>query len=365
MEKNLSRRQFARQIAALGLSAASAPALRTDVSEWTEDTDMMKNPVLESLSDVIRHSQFVKTHRKKIAEHASYMAYEELPIWLWRVPYLPDEDSVRTVDFLLLINSINFAFTDFQTHSVFSTEYAGAIWSDAEAMAACVKRALEDGIPILDGKYLAEANRKDLEKIFQGNIEMPMLDERVKIFNEVGQVLRKKYQGHFHNFIEDCSPKLYDQGRGIIDRLTSELPSFNDVSPFKGQTVKFYKRAQLAAYMLFGRLRTTGLFKLEDPDQFTAFADYIIPVALRLMGMTSYTRELEEKIKARQVIPRHSPEEVEIRAHCLYAISLLTKEINKRRKPGNQIIAPQVDSRLWTHFHKTDWPYHLTITTAY
>ncbi len=326
---------------------------------------MKKNPVLESALYVVDHSQSVKTHPKKITEHARYMAYEELPIWNWRAPYLPDEDNQQTIDFLLLINTINFAFTDFQSHTIFQTEYRGGIWSDAEAMAACIKRAIEANTPILDGKYLTAVSSKDLQRIFQGNIEMPMLYARAKIFNEVGNVLTKNYQGRFHNLIEDCSPKLYDKGRGIIERLTTEFPSFNDVSPYKRRTIKFYKRAQLAAYMLYGRLRNSGLFNLEDPERFTAFADYIVPAGLRLMGMISYAKKLDDKINLRQLIPADSQEEIEIRAHTIYATWLLTEEINKLRKMENRIIVPQIDSRLWTHFHKTNWPHHLTITTAY
>jgi hypothetical protein len=97
----------------------------------------------------------------------------------------------------------------------------------------------------------------------------------------------------------------------------------------------------------------------------TAFADYIVPVALRVMGMTSYSPALEHAINTYQMIPRDSRQEIEIRAHCLYATALLADEINKLRPPERQIIIPQIDARLWTHYHTTDWPHHLTRTIMY
>ena len=65
------------------------------------------------------------------------------------------------------------------------------------------------------------------------------------------------------------------------------------------------------------------------------------------MGILVYTPELEEKIRTRQLLPRDSEEEVEIRAHMLYATALLTEDVNALRPPELQVIIPQVDARLW------------------
>lgn len=65
------------------------------------------------------------------------------------------------------------------------------------------------------------------------------------------------------------------------------------------------------------------------------------------------------------MIPRDSRREVEIRAHCLYATALLTEEVNKLRPPDRQVIIPQIDARIWTHYHTTHWPHHLTQTIMY
>ena len=85
--------------------------------------------------------------------------------------------------------------------------------------------------------------RPELERIFAANIELPMLDEKMEVWHEVGAVLADKYDGRFHNFIKSCPPRLYDNGAGIIDRMVKEFPRFNDVSPYDGATIKLLQAA--------------------------------------------------------------------------------------------------------------------------
>lgn len=337
------------------------------------------SPVLDSLRPVIEHSRDVRTNLERIVEVTGWMAYEELPLPDFALPFgIGVGDANEAIDFVLVANSIDTAFTDFSTHEKFQVDYGGQHWSDSEAEFACLKRAMDAGSPILDGKFLAKITRDELNRIFTGNIEMPMLDEKLVVLHQVGAVLVEKYGGHFHNFVHACSPRLYDNGNGLIDRMVKEFPRFNDVSTYDGHEIKIYKLAQLGIWMLYCTLRKSSKFRLDDPEKMTAFADYIVPVALRLLGITSYSKDLEHALNTYQLIPRDSPREIEIRAHCLYATALLTEEINKRRalpmRPSSlsarsgsapPVIIPQIDARLWTHYHTTTWPHHLTKTIMY
>jgi Potential Queuosine, Q, salvage protein family len=324
------------------------------------------SPVLDSLRPVIQKSGDVHTHVDKIIEVAGWMGHEELPFPEFTLPLgVGAGDSNEAIDFILIADSIDTAFTDFSTHQKFQVDFAGRRWSDSEAEFACLKRALDSDIPILDGKFLSELTRRELDGIFAGNITMPMLDEKLEVLHQVGAILAGNYEGRFHNFIHSCSPRLYDRGNGIIERLVKEFPRFNDISIFDGHEIKFYKLAQLGVWMLYSTLHRSGKFRLEDPEKMSAFADYIVPVALRLLSITSYSKELESAINTRQLIARDSTQEIEIRAHCLYATALLTEEINKLRGLNEQVIIPQIDARLWTHYHTTSWPHHLTRTIMY
>ena len=64
-------------------------------------------------------------------------------------------------------------------------------------------------------------------------------------------------------------------------------------------------------------------------------------------------------------IPRDSAEEVELRALSIYAVARLTDEINALRPADAQLIAPQVDYRLWKAYHASHHPHHLTRTVMY
>lgn len=323
------------------------------------------SPVLDSLRPVIERSRHVRTNTAKIAEHAAWMAYEELPFPEFVLPFAIGRNPDEAIDFVMVTGLINFAFTDFASRVKFQVDFAGRRWSDSEAMFACLKRAMDEGTPVHEGKYLAGVTKADLAHIFRGNIEIPMLDERVEIFHSAGRVLESRYEGYFHNFFRSRPLRLYAEGEGMVERLVRDFPRFRDISAYERQEIEFYKLAQLAIWVLYCTLRPLGTFPVDDLEKMTAFADYIVPVALRVMGILRYAPALERAIATGQLIPRDSPEEIEIRAHTLYATALLREEVNKLRPPDKQVIIPQVDARLWTHYHTTHWPHHLTRTIMY
>ena len=266
------------------------------------------SPVLDSIRPVIEHSRDVQTNYPKIIEVAGWMAYEDLPVPDYALPFGMGAGNVEeTIDFILTASSIDTAFTDFKHHIKFQVEYAARTWSDSDALFACIKRAMDHGVSILDGGFLAQVTRPELERIFAANIELPMLDEKMQILHQVGATLADKYNGRFHNFVKSCSPRLYDNGNGLVDRLVLEFPRFNDVSSYDRHTVKIYKLPQLAIWFLYTSLRNSRAPEIEDLDKMTAFADYIVPVGLRLLGITSYSAQLESAINSHQLISRDSP----------------------------------------------------------
>lgn len=366
------RRRFLRGLGGYMMMAAAGGETLRQAAASTSSPHKVRwpkpigSPVLDSLPPVVENSRDVHTNIDKLVEVAGWMAYEELPMPDYFLPLgVGANNTDETIDFIMVANVIDTAFTDFTTHVKFQVDYGGQHWSDSDAEVACLKRAMDQGVPILDGHYLAQLTRPQMEKIFAGNIEIPMLDEKMELWRQAGAVLAAKYGGRFHNFIRSCSPRLYDHGNGMVDRLVVEFPRFNDVSLYDGHEIKLYKLPQLGLWFLYASQRQSGKFQIEDIHSMTAFADYIVPVGLRLMGITTYSPALEKAINNHQLIPRDSTQEIEIRAHCIYATALLTEEINKLRAPGAQIIIPQIDARIWTHYHTTDWPHHLTRTIMY
>ena len=326
-----------------------------------------QRPILQSVLPVVERPQHVSTNEETVISVSRWMAYEHfsIPNDTGTGPFNMGNDPDLLMDINLFVGALNFAFTDFDSSVKFSCDYQGQTWSDSEGMFARIHEAINAGTDLTSGEFLATVTRQDLARIFAGNIELPMLDERVQILNEVGATLVDRYDGAFHNFVRSCAPAMYASGDGLMERLVIEFPRFNDVSDYHGHEVQFHKLPQLALWSMHRAMHRSGDWALTDLDDMTAFADYIVPVALRLMGMIEYTPQLEERIVAGEMIERDSDEEIEIRAHTLYATALLTDAINEIRPVDKQVVVPQIDFRLWNAYHATFWPHHLTRTVMY
>src|SRR6201987_5367674 len=246
---NPTRRDVLRGVSAFAALPAFTEAARSQSATPVPSTSLPRltgSPVLDRLPPVIEDSRDVHTNVDKVREVAGWMAYEELATTDYQLPFGIGEGSAdETMDFVMTADCVDTAFTDFTTHTKFQVDYAGRHWSDSDALFACMKRAMDNGTPILDGKFLAQVTRPEMERIFAGNIELPMLDEKMEVWHQVGLVLAAKYQGGFDNFIRPGPPRLNDNGKGLIERLTKESRRFNDVSQYDGHTVKFYKLPQL------------------------------------------------------------------------------------------------------------------------
>jgi hypothetical protein len=318
------------------------------------------NPVVASLRSTIENAKYVSMDLDAIRKSARELTPAQLQPADWRFPHYIDEDSPKTIDFFMLSNSINFLFFDPKSGEKFKTEFEGKEYTGSEGMIACIKRAMKEGVPILDAAFLAQVKPEEMAHIFRGNIELPLLQERTDIFHEVGQTLLEKYDGSFANLAR--GGKAFDGGDGIVEKLTRDFPSFRDGAA--GEPV-FNKRAQLAVGMLHSRLAGTGVFSCPDVAELTVFADYQLPRGLRNMGVLEYGPELAERVDNSRPIERDSQMEKEIRAFTIVASELLREELTKRPELGN-LDARGLDSYLWAmaRTDKNSKP-HVTVTTAY
>jgi len=322
------------------------------------------HPVLESVLPVVAESKDVTTDVTRVHDVAQWLAYEELPFPRFLLPFALDLDRNATIDFILVANLMNFAYTDFATGVRFDQVGDSAVYADSDALLYCLHRAILEGVDVLDGAYLAQVTTDDLRELFRGGTtELQLLDERAAILQAAGAALVERYEGRFHNLIAAASPSLYDDSNGMLELLVRDFPRFDDVAEYNGHTVRFYKLAQLAVWFLHVSL-PDGL-GISDLNRLTAFADYIVPVGLRVLGIFRYSDALEQAIGGGVLIEAGSPQEVELRAHTIYATALLTDAVNALRPPELQVIVPQIDARFWLPFHKTHHPHHLTRTIYY
>jgi hypothetical protein len=327
-----------------------------------------KNPVFERLDEIIAESVHVSVNHDKVKELALRYSKEDLMLPKWDAPVFLDGDSKQVADFMILGNTINFAYTDFSTKQDYEFPYKGISFKGAFGMWASLKAAFEAGKPILDGDYLMGLTLSDAKEIFKGTAPMPMLQERVKILNDVGEVLDGEYREHFHNFLAACDGRIFNSGKGFVEMLVKKFPSFDDRANYHGKEVVFNKRAQLAAFMLYEKFRgmQKAIFPSEDVKMLSVAADYELPKVLNAVGVLQYKDDLEKRINNSELIPARSDEEIEIRASTIYAAKQLVDGINELRGSQNSVNALHIDYRLWKEGEgRTDVKHHLTVTTAY
>ena len=316
-----------------------------------------ESQVLSSVSKVIPQLSCLEIDIEKLHEAAINLSKEDFGINYEGNPNIVPVEYIRKT---MLINTLNFVFTDFST----SVKYKIENLSDTDAMVYQIDKALIEGVPLTQGHYMRDMDLKEFKRIFTGNIEMPMADEKVEILNNVGDTLVTKYDGDWINFIDDGPKKLYDNGEGLVERLVRDFKRFDDHSIFENEKVYFLKLAQLAFWGIHRELSKSYFF-IEDMENMTAFADYIIPVALESFGIVKYSSGLKEKIDSGILIDRDSIEEIEIRSTSIYVTAKLTELINNYKNEEEKIIIPQLDFKLWTDFHADERPHHLTKTIMY
>lgn len=312
------------------------------------------NPVLLGVRPIVEASRDVATDERRLDDVASWLAYEELPVPPTFFPFPFELGREETIDFVLVACALNFAYTDFRTRERWDLVVDGRTYADADGLHYALYRALAAGVPVLDGEWLARVDAARLASLLPG---LQMLEERAAILNGLGETLVARWDGRFHRFAASCPPRLYDGGDGFLEALVREFPRFDDRP--------FWKLAQLAVWIMEITLRPQGGTGFDDLEELTAFADYIVPAALHVMGVLRYSDELAAAIDRGELIEAGSPWELELRAHTVHACDELTRRVNARRPPELRVIAPQVDARLWLPFHKTHAPHHLTRTIYY
>jgi len=263
--------------------------------------------------------------------------------------------SNPTPQLIFVLDALNFCFWAKKNEEKWTVEYpkGNFVSNGWYALVNSIQRALSEGIPFLDADYLQKITLKEAEYIFRSSNKtpIPLLSERVKILNEVGQVLVKKYNGNIYNFLV----KNGLDAEKILINLIKEFPSFQDYSELRGQRVNFYKRAQIFVY----DLSFLPNLKVNNLGCLTIFADYKIPQTLRAFGVLEYASSLKKKIDNYEILTSGSQEEIEIRASTIWAGELIAF--------FSGFLPAEVDNVLWkaSQYLRDVSPYHRVLTTAY
>ncbi len=263
----------------------------------------------------------------------------------WPAHYHFFDGSERTVNWLLVLDALNFCFWAEKGQARWQIEYQGEVLNGYWAEAAALRRAVEENRPLWDARYLSNISQQELATIFRGPSQdrpgIPLFEERLRCAREVGQVLLERFGGQFSHLVEQAG----QSGVALALALVEHFSSFRDVATYEGQEVRFFKRAQICVADLHSAFdgRSWGTFA--DMDKLTIFADYKLPQVLRHYGVLVYAPELAERIDHLELLAPGGVEEVEIRAATIWASELLRREIV--RLGGQAVTAAEIDQLLW------------------
>jgi hypothetical protein len=298
----------------------------------------LTDEIRERASWVAGRARVVRVVEEAVVAYAATLPAQSPP-----APDLPPgATDERRAAFLLTLNAINFGSGWFPTLrkppglSGFRTVEAGlrahGPWS-ADALAA------------IDRAEVATALGQDPDHELMGLFAAHL--------RELGERVRDEAGGSFLALARSGDGSAV----ALAERLAS-WPTWRDVSPYDGETVPFFKRAQIAA----ADLALAGLAPAHDLPRLTLFADNLVPHVLRLDGVLRFDDDLVARIEREEPIEHDSPEEVEIRACALHAVELLVAA------HPQSTTATAVDNHLWHRGAGARYkarPRHRARTTAY
>jgi hypothetical protein len=274
------------------------------------------------------------------------------------------DGTERTLNWLLLLDALNFCFWAFPNEARWRVEWRGEMLDGYNALAAALSRAMEDGLPLYDAAYIANLDEETLAATLRPAPDaapIPLFTERLANAHEVGRVLLERYDGQFANALEAAGR----DAASLALLLARDFLSFADVATWNGQPVPFLKRAQICVADIYTAFGGKGLGALTSLDQLTAFADYKLPQLLRYQGVMVYAPELAAQVDAYQEIAAGSEPEVEIRAATVWAVELLRRALTQHEIARS---ASEIDYRLWSESQASTpdmRPYHRTRTIYY
>ena len=297
-------------------------------------------PVLTSVASMlplIRRVFFHPEHLEAAVIQWGHLL-EEHPQWHHPCHYF--DGSEKTVRWIFVLNVLNHCFWPDRDRPAWAVTYGGADYSGYWGLAASLKRAMDNGVPVTDAAYLSRLPAEDLRDVFSGEGEIPLFEERLNNLREAGRIVESHWSGDIVNLVESARESAVLAVRKII----ASFPSFRDQAEYGGSTVYFWKRAQLFASDLHLAFDGKKWGRFHDIEELTAFADYKLPQVLRELGVILYRADLGQRIDRMDLLEPGGEEEVEIRSMTIHAVEALREAFARAGKP---VASSRVDNWLW------------------
>jgi hypothetical protein len=244
----------------------------------------------------------------------------------------------RVALYVLALDAINFCFWPHPAQ-----KQSNSLEYDHLAIALRTLAEQDDDSDSMEGYFFAPHNlskltvgemKAALDLHLEGHL-LPNIEERCRLWNEVGDALLQYFEGSAMTLIR-ASDK---SAAKLVQLVVRTFPGFRDEAVWRGKWVALYKRAQIVVGDLDAALR----LELEDMDQLTTFADYRVPQVLRHWGAIQYSTDLAQKVDSQTEL--NAEEELSIRAATVVCVDELVKIVNASEI--NNMTAVTIDWHLW------------------
>jgi len=314
----------------------------------------MLNKVLETSRFVVDNAKHVKINYDKANQLIDELLRFDNVHYLTKVPYgVYDMNTRDIINFLLIYDSIDFSFWG---NPKWTIDANGKDLDGGIALLHCIFNLFNGRDSIEVYQQLENMSLDEFKEILKGNVEIPLLEERYKIVTGIAKIVNSKMNGNFYDHIKEMNT---DQQ--IFETILSNFNSFEDTRSYNGQTIYFYKLAQL--------LTSDILHVIEIKEQkevnyssLLGCADYKIPQVMQGFGILEYDAELSSLLESKTKIEENSEYEVEIRASMIVVINYIWEQIDK------SIDRIDINDFVWSKGQdktKQYKPYHLTRTVSY
>ncbi|MBQ9018775.1 MAG: hypothetical protein IJ097_00500 [Bacilli bacterium] len=298
---------------------------------------------------VVNNSDNVKINKEKLKDFANKIDFEKGIHWSKENQMFQKLSTEEKILYVFILESINFCFWSSYNWLV---DYKGETYHGSDSLFYSMTKAVENKSIILDVNELLNLSEEQFKNIFMSNNILPdMIEERYKSFRNTVESINNI---GLDKLINDLYSIMTE--KELEEYICKNFKSYDDKCEYKGRMIHFNKRCRLLIGDLYYNNKTIRE-NTKALETMLGCADYRIPQYLHDIGILIYSKELENTIINKELIPYGDNKEIEIRAATLYVLEKL-KDIVKETKPN--ITTAEIDNAVWrmSRTNKTDFIHH-------
>ena len=275
----------------------------------------MLEKIKTSCNYVAKNSKYVAINYDVLDEYIKTIDMRKIKFWLSSNPYnLFDMNIDKIINFMLIFESIDYCFWG-QPKWTIETIEGKKSGSDA------LLYALLSHVKKVDKIDFSNISFEEFSDTLKGNVDIPFLKERYETVVSICNVVNKKMNGNFYNYIEKIN-----EDTELFDIIINNFSEFCDVREYDNKKIYFYKLAQLLTSDILHIKELINGTKV-NYSHLVGCADYKIPQTLRALGIVEFNSELSKIVDNKQLIDENSMYEVEIRANMIAVISYINSKL--------------------------------------